>query len=1216
MKRRIVLSAAASVFPGAKNTKEYWNNILMEKVAPKESISEHWGLSKESFYAPQTEGHFGIGIGKSYLDEGFFMPAIAEISSTTTKKTNNPNRQINYGTHVLNCLLADTKLSTNNCALILGTSWTDASYFNADYINANLKKAFIQKSFSFYDPTEQIEYFKKLLKITGPAIAVDTACASSLYAIANAIDLIQCRRVDTAIVLGLNGFLPPFLYVGFSKIQALSPTGNILPFSQKADGIVPGEGCGAIIIETEEHALLNKRVPLAILSNIGLSCDGGERSLFAPGMRGPQLAYERAYDSEKKNIDYIEAHGTATPLGDSTELSCLDSFFKRSGAIKSSIAIGSVKRLIGHTLASAGIASVIKAALMLKNRIIPAHNMLSPHNHFSATNANSSLYLPTKNIEVSKSNNDLPMRVGVNSLGFGGANCHLIMEEWQEKETKRFASNKKIHKSMTTYKSMEKIAIVASDFFNDSGLTNTDIKQIIAQKKEYVSPVSPISPTPLPKRDGLSSMNSENSMREEMISYGHYIKNFPEFNAKFVKMGPAQAKRLDPMLQLFANSIGRMVESNSILSKSSTDNGACVLCTNMGGNTIMRINRELSSSFISNISDLSNSLQKTTSTQKANDDSFSMETLLSCLPVMTSAIPAAANEIRGFHQLFSGSSNIVSSALILIPEWFKSRCEYLYLSAGTYIKSNCDEILRTKQSKSNYVTSISNEVINEVINGEGVFSVAFAKESLINKLKLVDKEQINVLGWIIDIIIDDVIHDNSSSITVDTIINKHNIDANNFSLIEYGKNIFTIDGRDFSSLFGSLAEASGIETLFCALNNHKKYNIIKFIEDNIYLVLENCSENSSSANSSNNNNCKTSTLETIDTFYKSCAQSVEALFNSRVAIAIALNKNKAKNNSKNINSNRKCKNVLKNVLIDNFCLLDKTDIINSSAVCNSAVCNSRLIVDDTHPYFFDHPLDHLPGILLLEGAIQTLQHYLFVTDINNKQGAGLYLSFIDIKFQKYAEKHLTTEIKVSSSLQVEIIQDGQKCCLLTAKFKKDEDYNKCQDYTNDIKVFAEKSVIRPNKELLHKKREENVLVSEIISISADSVMATALPLSPEQYFSDGHPNWHTPSYLLELARQCMMQMAHTTLKIPLDVPMNIFSVNIKINSPIERNASLSMIIKKESLVEINGIFIARISTTFFDEENKTIIGTVLIGSQMMDKDNYKRIRNTEYEILK
>src|SRR5690606_28868663 len=121
-----------------------------------------------------------------------------------------------------------------------------------------------------------------------------------------------------------TGFLPLFLFVGFSRLRALSPQGAILPFSADASGILIGEGCGAVLLERATPEL----PALADVVGLGLSCDGADRSVFAPGPEGQRRAYEAAYrDVDPAEVDYVEAHGTATAVGDETELMTLDGFF-------------------------------------------------------------------------------------------------------------------------------------------------------------------------------------------------------------------------------------------------------------------------------------------------------------------------------------------------------------------------------------------------------------------------------------------------------------------------------------------------------------------------------------------------------------------------------------------------------------------------------------------------------------------------------------------------------------------------------------------------------------------------------------------------------------------------------------------------------------------------------------------------------------------------
>ena len=226
-------------------------------------------------------------------------------------------------------------------ALVLGTSWSDLDYLNKD-IDSLLHKVSRE---IVYSPEQQIKTLVEYLNIKGPAFAVDAACAASLYAIDNAIGLLAHGLADSVIVLGISASLPYYIYSGFSHLGALSTSGEIRPFSKDACGLVLGEGAGAIVIEELATALENKREVLAVIRSTGLSSNGSERSVFAPGYNGQMMALDKAYKNfDNVKLSYIETHGTATKLGDETEVKVLKDFVRKRN-LGERIPIGSVNLL-------------------------------------------------------------------------------------------------------------------------------------------------------------------------------------------------------------------------------------------------------------------------------------------------------------------------------------------------------------------------------------------------------------------------------------------------------------------------------------------------------------------------------------------------------------------------------------------------------------------------------------------------------------------------------------------------------------------------------------------------------------------------------------------------------------------------------------------------------------------------------------------------------
>src|SRR5271165_6574460 len=210
--------------------------------------------------------------------------------------------------------------------------------------------------------------------LQGPSLVVDTACSSTLTALHEAILHLREGICDAAIVGGVYSICTPDMMVAFSKIGALSKSDACRPFDRGADGFVLGEGAGAIVLKRFEDALRDSDRVWAVVRGVGLNNDGRGEGRMTPRLGGQVDALSRAYRDAgvcPSTVGYVEAHGTATPVADLTEISALRQNAKANGHGSVGCAVASVKGNIGHTLAAAGMAGIIKGVLVLDRRVIP-----------------------------------------------------------------------------------------------------------------------------------------------------------------------------------------------------------------------------------------------------------------------------------------------------------------------------------------------------------------------------------------------------------------------------------------------------------------------------------------------------------------------------------------------------------------------------------------------------------------------------------------------------------------------------------------------------------------------------------------------------------------------------------------------------------------------------------------------------------------------------
>jgi acyl transferase domain-containing protein/tryptophanase/SAM-dependent methyltransferase len=282
-----------------------------------------------------------------------------------------------------------------------------------------------------------------LLNLHGPSAPIDTACSSSLIALHRAIESIHSGSCDMAIVGGVQVMLSPAAYISFSMAGMLSGDGKCKTFDKQANGYVRGEGCGAIFLKPLAKAEADGNHIYAVIRATAENHGGKVTTLTAPNSTAQAALLVEAY--EKAHIDpatvgYIECHGTGTSLGDPIEIQALGKAFselykKRNKAPAQTphCGLSSVKTNIGHLETAAGIASLLKALLSIKHKQIAANlhfEELNPYINLKGTPFYIADKLTTWEAPKNENGSSLPRRAGVSSFGFGGANAHIVLEEY------------------------------------------------------------------------------------------------------------------------------------------------------------------------------------------------------------------------------------------------------------------------------------------------------------------------------------------------------------------------------------------------------------------------------------------------------------------------------------------------------------------------------------------------------------------------------------------------------------------------------------------------------------------------------------------------------------------------------------------------------------------------------------------------------------------
>ncbi len=267
-----------------------------------------------------------------------------------------------------------------------------------------------------------------LLGARGPAVVLDTACSSSLVAIHLACQSLRWRESDAALVGGTNLLLSPGTSIACSRWGMLSPEGQCKTFDASADGYVRSEGCGVVVLKRLSDAQRDGNRILAVVHGSAVNQDGASSGVTVPNGPAQQALLRQALTSAKltpADIDYIEAHGTGTPLGDPIELDSLSKVFT-DREDRAPLVLGAVKTNLGHLEAAAGIAGFMKTVLAVGHGRIPRNlnfKELTPH----AGEGVSRLTIATEDMEWPAT--ERPRRAGVSSFGVSGTNAHVVIEQ-------------------------------------------------------------------------------------------------------------------------------------------------------------------------------------------------------------------------------------------------------------------------------------------------------------------------------------------------------------------------------------------------------------------------------------------------------------------------------------------------------------------------------------------------------------------------------------------------------------------------------------------------------------------------------------------------------------------------------------------------------------------------------------------------------------------
>lgn len=464
-------------FPGgANNSRLFWDKLTQKydavtKIKPDRFQVDHF-FSADSPEKGKMSTQYG-----SFLDQDIktFDNVHFEISAIEAGSVDPQQRlllEVSWEA-LENAGFDIEQMKGSKTGVFVGIDAVD--YVNREMISGNVNDIgqYSLVGASSHSAAGRLSYF---YDFKGPAVSLSTACSSSLTAMNMAVDSLRNGQCDMAIVGGVNLILNPEPYVGLSQSNGLSADGRCKTFDASADGFGRGEGCGIVILKRLSDAKRDKNSIEALVKEIYVGQDGKSNGFFAPN----GLAEQRVIAETLKkaglgveDIDYIEAHGTGTSLGDFIEAQAICEVFKSR---KEPIKVGSVKSNIGHLEAASGMASLIKVLLSLK------HKQLLPSNHFENPNPN----IDWERIQVVDKltkweSKGKKRRAGISAYGISGTLVHLILEEAESVEDDPQTEKADIPESILTISTKNK---------NVLGNAISQMRDYISLSKEKLSDIA------------------------------------------------------------------------------------------------------------------------------------------------------------------------------------------------------------------------------------------------------------------------------------------------------------------------------------------------------------------------------------------------------------------------------------------------------------------------------------------------------------------------------------------------------------------------------------------------------------------------------------------------------------------------------------------------------------------------------------------------------
>jgi len=417
-------------FPGANNPDEFWELLQTGQEAIREVPGDRWDIN--TYYDPNPDQP-----GKMYTRFGGFLNSIDQFDPLFFGISPREASYIDPGHRLLlqvcwealeNAGQIQPRLAASPTGVFMGLTANDY----AEYLR-NLGEL-TRESIDTYDITGTPIYaaagrISYALGLSGPSLVVNTACSSSLVSVHLACQSLRSRECEMALAGGVNMILSPESSIALCRARMLSPDGRCKTFDAAANGMARGEGCGVVVLKRLSDAIGSRDNILGVILGSATNQDGPSSGFTVPSGSAQQRLIRQALHQaqiQPCEVQYIEAHGTGTPLGDPIEVNALARVFQDGRSPESPLLLGSVKTNLGHLEAAAGIAGLIKVVLALQHETIPAHL------HFKQPNPH--IRWEQLNVKVTAEatpwlSGNTPRIAGVSSFGASGTNAHVIVAD-------------------------------------------------------------------------------------------------------------------------------------------------------------------------------------------------------------------------------------------------------------------------------------------------------------------------------------------------------------------------------------------------------------------------------------------------------------------------------------------------------------------------------------------------------------------------------------------------------------------------------------------------------------------------------------------------------------------------------------------------------------------------------------------------------------------